>query len=334
MNVPSKLYTPANEIAEQTYKRITDFNEGKQRPLVTSSRVYNEQMGGHIWGEQVGIVAQSGVGKTGFAIWLAEELVNATLNPLYKGKVILLYDSYEMTNVNMFLRSIAKSANLTTRELLAYGQRLKEEQLQAIREINARLGSLPIFYTDRPRTVKKWVEEKRHIQALNPEYYIINVTDHTRLFTSNKEPSERERMDDAMIEGKTLKNEFGMLNIFLSQVNNNIETSTDRKALGENLLVRSDIFGSSSLFQTCESVLTLQRPGMFDLSKWRGVSTGLSKKMAGDDNLLVCQALKAREGNLGVFLMKHNIKYYQFGDFEKEQEKVSKRVQIDLDDEE
>lgn len=307
-------YKHISEITDGVIRKIVDFRDGKVRPLVTSSVKLNNKIGGLLFGEQIAIVAQSGVGKTGFLIWLLEELCNPVLNPVYEDKMLILFDTFEMQAEEVIMRSLANKMSSKVQDLLSYYEKIKDEKLEAAREVKARIDQLPIYYRQTAQGANEWLEHKKQLYGKLTDYYLCNAVDHTRMLLPENEASERERLDRLCLNGVWLKNNFNMLNIFLSQVNSNIETSTDREKLGKMLLQRTDVFGSSSLFQTCNQVFTLQRPGMFDLKEWNGHNTGLTKMLAGDDTLLVFQALKAREGNIGVVALRHKMQYYQIFD--------------------
>lgn len=331
-NVPG--YAHIKDVGEMAFEDIEDFRSGNKRPLQTSLKKLRDKIGGMMFGEQWSIVMPSGTGKTAFATWMGEEYINPILNPAYAGKIGLLVDSYEMPAKKVFTRSLASKSNLTTQQILSYYERLQDEQLEFLKTIKAKLGTLPIFYRQTPMHVSEWRENKKKIFALNPDKYFVGIFDHTRLIGKKNEKSELELLTNLVTEGLYLTNEFDYLQIFLSQVNGNIETSVDRNELGKHLLQKTDIFGNSALFQTCDGVITGQRPGMYGLSKWgpkgKEIDTGLTSMSKGDDDLMILNILKNREGNIGPIAIRHNIKNYQFFDERKGERNVSSKTKIDL----
>ncbi len=120
-----------------------------------------------------------------------------------------------------------------------------------------------------------------------------------------------------MIAGIRLKNRFGMINIFLSQMNRAIETGVSRNQLGTSTPVLSDLFGSDSIGQCSDIVMALHRPGMYGLEKFEGISTGIDKSnpSKADDLLLQC-VIKNRDGWTGNIAMKHNLAHNKIWDFD------------------
>ncbi len=317
MNRPVvKGYKHISEIGDMAIKKIIRFRNGEERPLITSLQKLNTKIGGFLFGEQWTIVAPSGTGKTGFVIWLIEQLIDTILNPVYKGKVLVLFNTFEMPAVSIYLRSLSKGTGLITHDLLSYNQRITDEQLELIYALKTRFDDLPIYYRQSPFSVRDLVENTKQVQGSNSDYYLINVIDHTLLLTKKNEATILDMQGSLANEMMLVKNDIQSLNILLSQVNGNIETSVDRDKIGQHLLQKTDIFGSSQIYNASDGILTLQRPGMYGLKTFGKdkIDTGLTSLSKGDDDLMVINTLKHREGNIGPIAIRHNIKNYQFFD--------------------
>ena len=115
-----------------------------------------------------------------------------------------------------------------------------------------------------------------------------------------------------MMNAMTLKNKTECINIFLSQMNRNIENGVvDRSEIGSRTPVMSDLFGSDAIGQCADVVMALHRPGQYGLDVFnkQGSSIPTSRLVNGNkvDYLLLECILKNRDGSLKDIAMDHNL---------------------------
>lgn len=310
-------YKHISKVVERTKSIMDKVRSGEFSPIFTSSKKEREKIGGYFPSDQVVIAARTGTGKSAKVVSDLEDFCNHEINPKYFGKLVILFDSWEMADFRNILRMISRKAEVEVKELLDYSQRLQEERYQRFKEIADTFKGLPVFISTRPQSVKEWVETKKQVQGLFPDKYIMNVFDHTRLVIKETESKEEELITNLMIKGIDLKNNFNMINIFLSQMNRNIETAVGREKMGTHTPVASDIFGSDGVFQCADIVLALHRPGMYKIEKFEGIPTGYDPSNPDkNDDLLVECVLKQRDGWTGNLLMKHNLAHNKIWDLD------------------
>jgi replicative DNA helicase len=132
----------------------------------------------------------------------------------------------------------------------------------------------------------------------------------------SNEKSEEELISQLMLAGMRIKNDFEMINIFISQLNRNIETNVSRDKMGEYTPVASDIFGSDAVFQCADIVMALHRPGIYKVEFFENRPTGYDPNDPfKPDNMLVQCYLKNRDGWTGNLLMKHNLAHNRIYDW-------------------
>lgn len=337
MGTPSKIvtidgYQHINTVVNTAVDMMDKVRSGNLKPLFTSLNKETEKIGGYYPSDQIVIAGRTGTGKSAKAAHDIFDFTNTVLNPFYEGKILILWDSYEMAAWRNILRAISREGGIEAKALLDYHKRLTEERYAALRMVAEKFKGLPVYISTRPLSAKQWVERKKEIQGQFPQHFIINLFDHTRLGKKSDEGKEEELIHNFMVGGIELKNNFNMFNFFLSQMNRNIETAINRDKLGTHLPVSSDIFGSDSVFQCADIVLALHRPGMYGLTEFDGIPTGIiPDRPEISDNLLIERVLKQRDGWTGNLLLKHNLALNQFSDYEVVETIINKPSKEDED---
>lgn len=255
--------------------------------------------------------------NTARLIQLLTDFCDQSINPFYNNKLMILYDSWEMAAWRNILRMISRREGVEAKVLLDHAQKLQEETFARFLAVTEAFKDFPVFISSQPTTVEQWKENRKQIQGKYPDKYIVNLFDHTRLILKNDENKEEEKLTSLMTAGIELKNNFNMINIFLSQMNRNIETGVNREKIGSNVPVSSDLFGGDSVFQCADIVLALHRPGMYGLTDFEGIPTGIDKSDPHQpDNLMIEVVLKQREGWTGNLYMKHNLAHNKIEDYD------------------
>jgi replicative DNA helicase len=301
-------YVPISKSVLKAQEMMDKVREGKLVPLQTSLQRERDNIGGYYPSEQIVVAGRTGSGKSAKVFHDMLDFADPIINPTYAQDLLILLDSFEMPDWRVILRLASRKGEIAVKGLLDYQQRLTQERYDFLKNVMNRFSDLPIMITSKPQTVTEWIETKKQIQGKYPKRRIMNIFDHTRLGKKADEKREEELITGYMVGGVHLKNEFEMWNMFLSQMNRNIETATNRERLGQNLPIASDIFGSDAVFQCADVVLALHRPGLYGLSDWEGIPTGIdTKNPEKPDTLLIECVLKQREGWTGNILLKHDL---------------------------
>lgn len=310
-------YRHISQGVDETKKKIDQYRSGEIKPLLTSSKKERELLRGFFPSSQIVIAARLGVGKSANILSKMADFTDPAINPHYANKLIILYDSWEMNEVNNVLRLISRKANMEVKQMLDFDRQLTEERIQTLKIIADTFRGLPIFINTEPTTVKRWEYQKEQIQGKFPGHTIINIFDHARLVLKETEAKEEELISNLMLAGVRLKNRFDQVNFFLSQMNRAIETSVGRGQMGTATPVMSDLFGSDAIGQCADLVMALHRPGMYGLEKFEGIATGIDKSdPSKQDNLMLECIIKNRDGWTGNIAMKHNLAHNKIEDMD------------------
>lgn len=312
-------YNHISVATKKTGQKIQDIADNKLLPFQTSLQGERKIIGGLFPSDQMVIAARSGMGKTARIIAMMEEFVDWSINPLWRNKVIILFDSLEMPDWRIILRQTSARLDITVRTILyEYAQNLNRERQQLLQQVFTSLNQKPIYFSNTYPNVAQWEARKRKICEAYPNHTIINIVDHTRLISKANEGTEEQLITGLMNAGMRLKNRYECINIFISQMNRNIEISGVRKELGKALPIASDIFGSDAAMQTADIVMALHRPGFYKLMNFelggKIIPTGITET-SDLDNLLIECILKNRDGNINNILVQHDISKNKFQDY-------------------
>lgn len=315
VNNPVEGYQHISQVVDETNQRLDDIREGKIKPILTSSKKETEKIGGYFPTDQLIIAARTGMGKTAYMLNMLGDFVSPEVNPYYHDKIMILYDSWEMPGWRNMLRMYSRRNKLTVKEMLDYNKAMEEEAFQRILMVGTEFKNQPIYMRSISQSSGEWYESKCRIQDKYPDRIIVNVVDHSRLVTKTNEKSEEEVITNFMKKGMKVKLEQNQFNIFLTQMNRAVETSSKRDEMGVATPVSSDIFGSDGVFQCADVVLALHRPGFYGLEEWKGIPTGkISSNPDQADNLMIECILKQRDGWTGNLLRYHNLAHNEFYD--------------------
>lgn len=314
----SKDYVSAAKVVDDTNKHLRDFREGKINPIKTRSKKEQEKIGGILPGEQITIAGRTGTGKSAFVLKWIEDFVDKSLNPTTADNTIILFDSWEMLPWRHMLRYYSGRLEQDVKTILDYHKRMTDEMFQHVIKTGDHYKNLPIFFSHLSKTVKGWMDSKYAIKDRYPNHTIVNIVDHTRLVTADNEKSEQELLHKFVTTGMKLKLETDCVNIFLSQMNRNIENGAgNRESIGKHLPVASDLFGADSVFQCSDAVIALHRPGQYGLTEWEGYPTGKeANNPDSEDNLLLECILKQRDGWTGTVTRRHNLAHNIIVDYD------------------
>lgn len=308
-------YNHISQSIPKVNKVLTDIYHGKSYSFKTSIDVENKAIGGIFPTDQVVLAGRTGTGKSARVIAWIDDFTNLAINGIWKNKVIILWDSFEMSDWRNILRMISREINVPVKDILNdYAVNFNKERQEKLEAIFTKFNNKELYFSQYYSNVQTWEKNKVRIFEKYPNYTFINVVDHTRLLMKHNESNEEQLITGLMNSGMRLKKQYECINIFLSQLNRNIETSVGRNDTGKNLPQSSDIFGSDAVFQTADLVIGLHRPGYYGLKTFQlGNSifpTGLSDTTK--DNLMIECIMKNREGDTPNLVIKHDISVNKF----------------------
>lgn len=316
-------FASAETVFDKGLDVIKRTAHGLFKPLLTSIPVENKVIGGFYPTDQIVIAARSGIGKSNKALAMIDDFLNPLVNPDYVGKIIVIYNSWDMPAWRNGLKFITKDQKLSSRQLLDYNNRLSVEYLSLLDSLKTKYKNYPLFINNRSTTSKTWESNVIKIAERFPNHTIVVLTDHTRLVTSSNHYSEESMISDLMHSGVKVKNQYNTINIFLSQLNRNIELNAKFRSVtgtvGNTLPVTSDIFGSDAVQQTSDIVLSLHRPGYYGERYFKGegitIDTELSDAIQKNDKLIVQSLLKGRYSSESIMFIRGDLSINEFREY-------------------
>lgn len=291
---------------------------GKLNPLRTSIKAEMNLFKGFLPTDQTVIAARSGMGKTSRMIHLIKDFFDVKINPLFKDKIVVLYDSWEISGWRNATKFISLDKEMSVQEILDWDNRLNAETLLGIKEMLGMFKDNLFFISEMPDTPKKWYVNKKKAQIQYPDHLIVNIVDHTRLITNENKQTEEQLLTDLMKTSQIQRKDLKQINFILSQMNRSIEQNTAQsEEIGQRLPQDSHIWGADSVFQCSDNVIALHRPGKYNLQhfKYKGndYATGITNDSS-IDNLMIEVVLKQRNGETGVLFLEHQLKWNKFKD--------------------
>lgn len=306
-----KGFVHISGVVDEANKEIDDFRKGIRTPLLTFSEKLNNAIGGLYPADQVVIAARTGVGKSVFANLLIKSLQDR--NP--KAKLLFLYWSLEMPNRQQVYRMYANKFKMPVKRIVTNRNPISDQLYEQITVYGESLSGYNIFFRDLPTDLNLFIKTLEDVHRNFPGYQIINLFDHTRLIKKTNEKTEEEKITALMEKGVECKNRWGDINIFISQMNRNIENSNNgkdgRRNIGADAPLISDIFGADSVSQFATLIICLHRPELYGQISYKPYNNIESLPALG---LIACHVLKQRDGWTGMIAMKHNLSIYNIED--------------------
>ena len=298
-----------SEVVDEANKEIDDFRKGLRRPLITFSAKLNNAIGGLYPADQVIIAARTGVGKSAFANILIKSIFD--LNP--QSKLVVFYWSLEMPNRQQVLRLYSNKFHMPVKRIVTNRNPVSDQLFDEMVTFGEALSNYNIYFRDLPTDLNLFMKVMETVHKQFPGFQIINLFDHTRLIRKTNEKSEEEKITALMEKGVECKNKWGDINIFISQMNRNIEgaNKNGRLDIGASPPLLSDIWGADSTSQFATLIICLHRPELYGKPVYKPYEN-LPEISAID--LIACHVLKQRDGWTGMIPMKHNLSVYRIED--------------------
>lgn len=313
-------FVRADEVLLNSIETIKNRRNGRVSGVITPWKPLNRVFGGAIeFGSNFILGARPGMGKSAIATILAFEI--PLLNNI---PIIILYWNWEMTNVSQGIRFFSNRTGKTVTQLKSAGYmesdsstkdyQLDFETFNTLAHYSNTVKDINFFFHQQPVTAYRFEETVEAISKANPGFAIINIVDHTRYVKKLKEATEEERLTSLYMAGNRIKNSTGCINIFLSQLNRELERYIIEKSY--RAPVNSDLFGADSAYQCADYMLLIHRPERYNVEEWwAGTdSNGKPVKIKTKD-FMWGELVKNREGIEGTILFQHELKYNRIIDY-------------------
>ena len=281
-----KLGNMMGEAAEHLHKLIA--NKGSLTGIDTGFTKLNDMTTGLHAGELIIIAARPSVGKTAFALNLAE---NAAIND---NKAVAIF-SLEMTALQLVMRILASHVRIDAQKLRRGG--LTQQDLSLLLNASAALKKADIYIDPSATLTPLEVSARcRRLKAENPNLGLI-IIDYIQLMQGSGKSSENRQQEISYISRslKSMALELKLPVIALSQLNRESEKGNEKGARPKLSQLRE----SGAIEQDADLVLLLFRKYM----------TSHDPKDEKTAELIVA---KQRNGPIGNILLKFENNYARF----------------------
>ena len=264
----------AREAVDDSMERLRQRDDGAIPGLATGFADYDEKTGGLHPGHLVVLAARPSIGKTAWALNVAE---NVSLGP----EVAVLFISLEMTRSELGDRLTCGLAGVDGHRFM-HSERLTSGDRIQIEAAAERLRSARLFIDDAPtRTVAEIGSIARRYRSR--EGIGLVVVDYLQLVEAEQERNwtpRQEQVAQMSRRFKGLAKDLGIPLVLISQLNRNAEGREDKRPQ------LADIRESGAVEQEANVILLIhrpefygggERPGEADLiiAKNRGGQTGI-----------------------------------------------------------
>lgn len=262
------LIKKARQLVDAAVKQIKDYQSGKDKPIKTRYKHFNENcLGGIFKGMIIVIAGISGSGKTHILQEIEEDIFNPELNPDCDDYV-LLRCNWEMTVFKLLLRKLKRRLDKAMKTILF--QPTEATDAERFQEVCDSERSDSIFYLEEPTDPKTWYEAVREfLMEHKGKKQVVITIDHIAL-VRDLLGNKKKAMDDLVEYINSLKKEFKNVSfILISQANRDIESRTDVRHLAPK---RSDLYNTDTLFQIADLVIFAHNPYKLGHEKYMVVS--------------------------------------------------------------
>jgi len=224
-------------------------------------------------GELIILAARPGMGKTAFALQIAE---------YFAKDMPVGFLSLEMTDEQLVCRLVAKNTSIPFERIR--DNEIRPEESEKHYKANQMLGELDLFIDDEAGITD--LQAKSKISRMASKYGIgLVVVDYLQLMHSKKESREQE-ISTISRTLKTVAKDCNIPVIALSQLSRKCEERTDKKPL------LSDLRESGAIEQDADQVWFLFRPEYYKLDEYMGEPC---------DGLCIIDVAKNRNGKAGMY---------------------------------
>ena len=260
------------------------LNQGKMTGVPTGFNELNNRTGGFHGGELIIIAGRPGMGKSSFAVNIAE---NAAINE----NVSVAIFNLEMSKT-MIVNRILCSQALVDSQKLRLGE-FDMEDWQQIGGVVDKLAMAPLYIDDTASITVSEIRAKcrRLKQTKNLGLVII---DYLQLMQgSGRNDNRQQEISEISRSLKVLAKELDVPVIALSQLSRTSETRSDKRPM------LSDLRESGAIEQDADIVMFIYRDEYYN-------------KDSADKNIAECIVAKHRSGSTGMFKLGWQGKYTKF----------------------
>lgn len=281
---------PVGDILIGSYQTLVENsqNRGGITGLETGFDELNKRTGGFHGGELILIAGRPGMGKSTFAVNIAEHV---SINK--KGTVAIF--NLEMPKEQIVNRIISSQAGVSTNKIR--NGEMNSDDWERIGEVVNRVASAPMYIDDTASITVSQIRAKcrRLKQTRNLSMVVI---DYLQLMQSSGRPESRQQeISEISRSLKILAKELDLPVVALSQLSRASESRSDKRPM------LSDLRESGAIEQDADIVMFLYRDDYYN-------------KDSEEKNIAECIMAKHRNGETGMFKLGYRGEFMKFSNLE------------------
>lgn len=281
---------PVGEILIGSYQTLVENSQNRSgiTGLETGFDELNKRTGGFHGGELILIAGRPGMGKSTFAVNIAEHV---SINK--KGTVAIF--NLEMPKEQIVNRIISSQAGVSTNKIR--NGEMNSDDWERIGEVVNRVASAPMYIDDTASITVSQIRAKcrRLKQTRNLSMVVI---DYLQLMQSSGRPESRQQeISEISRSLKILAKELDLPVVALSQLSRASESRSDKRPM------LSDLRESGAIEQDADIVMFLYRDDYYN-------------KESEEKNIAECIMAKHRNGETGMFKLGYRGEFMKFSNLE------------------
>jgi len=286
-----------SQVTSEVEKYVDQRRKGEIKSLRTGfPRLDAANIDGFEWGNTITIGGRPSVGKSAFSDCLIRGFF-ANNDPDFS----LLDFNWEMSARALLLRNLSSDLQRSYKYICSADRNtVTDLEMSRVSHYLKTYATLPIFYSEKPRTPKDFADVVRKFRDTYPNKKIVVRVDHTILARISKEDGDRVTMLLNLLGyANEIKKESDIIFLFLTQMNREFATPDRQKSGKDEAYPRQgDVFGGDATAMYSESMILLNRPEMFKITYYGQKPDGIDV----EDHDLFAHIVKSRnsEPNLMV----------------------------------
>ena len=277
---------PVSDIIMETYQEMVENanNGGKLTGLATGFDELNRRCGGFHGGEFILIAGRPGMGKSSFAVNIAEHVA------INDKKTVAIFN-LEMPKESLLKRILCSQAQIDSSKILS--GKFDGDDWRLIGDKLDKIASAPLYIDDSSTVTVSEIRAKCH-RLKQTKGLAMVIIDYLQLMQgSGRTDSRQQEISEISRSLKIMAKELGVPVIALSQLSRAVEARQDKRPM------LADIRESGSIEQDADIVMFIYRDDYYNPDSQ-------------DKNMAEIILAKHRAGETGMFKLGWQGKYTKF----------------------
>jgi replicative DNA helicase len=267
------------------------------------------------WSSTLTIGGRPSVGKSAFSDCIIDGAFKSNVGDDGLPTFDLLDFNWELSSKVILLRRLSAEMKESYKHIIsADGTKISPVELNMIQQIlKNKYGRLPITFSEEPLTTKEFADTVKRFVDKVKRNVLVRI-DHTLLARqAASETSQVQMLLNLLMEANSIKKEYPVIFMFLTQVNREFE---ERQEDGSDRAFprQSDVYGGDAAAMFSETILLLNKPSKYGVSLYGRRNTDSCIHV--DTNDLFAHIVKNRNSE-GDFILhyKENFKHMSIKEY-------------------